>query len=43
MTAGELMFYGGIGGAGLCLLLVVICIAVFPRQRRKRLRKLGGE
>lgn len=43
MTTGEMMFYGGIGGAGICLLVLIVCIAVFPGQRRKKLKKLSGE
>jgi|GEM_PF-4168415 len=42
MTSGEMLFYGGIGAGSVALLFLVVCIVVFPKQRRKKLRKLGS-
>ena len=43
MTTGEMMFYGGIGGAVIGLLVLVVCMVVFPGQRKRKLKELGGE
>lgn len=42
MTGGEMMFYGGIGAGSVALLLLVVCIIIFPGQRRKKLKQLGS-
>lgn len=43
MAAGEMMVYGGIAGIIGSILLVVICMKIFPRQRKKLLEKLSEE
>lgn len=40
MTVGNLMFYGGIAGVVLGVILIIVCVNVFPRQRKKMLDKL---
>lgn len=43
MSLGEMMYYGGFVGVGVCLLAILICVKVFPKQRKKLLDKLGEE
>lgn len=40
MTVGNLMFYGGIAGVAVGIILIIVCVNVFPRQRKKMLDKL---
>lgn len=37
------MFYGGIAGVAVGVLLALICMKVFPRQRKRLLEKLSKE
>ena len=41
MTTGSIMFYGGIAGAVLGVIAVLVCIRLFPRQRKRRLQRRG--
>lgn len=41
MTMGNLMFYGGIAGVAVGIILIIVCVNVFPRQRKKMLEKLS--
>lgn len=41
MTLGNMMFYGGIAGAAVGVILIFICVNVFPKQRKKMLEKLS--
>ncbi len=41
MTTGSIMFYGGIAGAVLGGIAVLVCIRLFPRQRKRMLQRLG--
>lgn len=41
MTTGSIMFYGGIAGGVLGVLSVLVCIRLFPRQRKRMLERLG--
>lgn len=34
------MFYGGIAGVIVCLLVLVIALGVFSRQRKKKLKSI---
>lgn len=43
MTTGTLMFYRGIGGIVLGVVLGLICLRVFPKQRKKMLERLSQE
>lgn len=43
LTPGSMMYYGGFWGVGIGIFLVLICIIVFPIQRKKMLKKLGEE
>lgn len=43
MTTGSIMFYGGIVGVAIGILLALICMKVFPRQRKRLLEKLSKE
>lgn len=43
MTTGSIMFYGGIAGIALGIILAFICLRVFPRQRKRLLDELGRE
>ena len=43
ITTGTLMYYGGMIGTGIGILLLVICLIIFPKQRKKLLKKLGEE
>ncbi len=40
LTTGSLMYYGGFFGIGVGILSILICLAVFPKQRKKILKKL---
>lgn len=40
MTIGEMMFYGGIAGAVVSLLVVVIALRVFTKRRKRMLQKV---
>ena len=43
MTTGSIMFYGGIAGVLVGVLLALICMKVFPRQRKRLLEELSKE
>lgn len=43
MTTGSIMFYGGIAGIAVGIILALVCLRVFPRQRKRLLEKLGRE
>lgn len=43
MTTGSIMFYGGIAGVVVGILLALICMKVFPKQRRRLLDELSRE
>ena len=40
LTTGEWMFYGGIAGTVICILIVIIALRVFDKQRKKKLEKI---
>lgn len=37
---GDMLFFGGLAGAGLCLLLCLILIPVFKWQRKRLLKMI---
>lgn len=39
-TEGEILFYGGIIGAVLCVLIVMILLKTFEKKRKKELEKI---
>ena len=43
LTPGSMMYYGGFLGAGVSVLLILICLVVFPIRRKRLLKKLGAE
>ena len=43
LTPGSMMYYGGFLGAGVSILLMLICLRVFPIRRKRLLKKLGEE
>lgn len=43
MTTGNIMFYGGIAGVAIGIILALICMKVFPRQRKHLLEELSKE
>ena len=43
LTPGAMMYYGGFLGAGVSILLILICLVVFPIRRKRLLKKLGEE
>lgn len=43
MTTGSIMFYGGIAGVAIGILLTFICVKIFPRQRKHLLEELSKE
>ncbi len=43
MTAGNLMFYGGIGGAAIFLLLLVLVLATAGKGRRRMIDRIQRE
>lgn len=43
LTTGILMYYGGFLGAGLSILMILICLLVFPLRRKRLLKKLSEE
>lgn len=43
MTAGSIMFYGGIAGVAAGIVLALICMKVFPKQRKRLLEELARE
>ena len=40
LTIGQMMFYGGITGAVICVLAVIILLIVFSVRRKKILKKI---
>ena len=40
LSLGEMMFYGGIAGATVSLIIVIIALRIFARRRKKMLRKI---
>lgn len=40
ITTGFIMLAAGIGGAALCLILLLITIPIFKKQRRRLLERL---
>lgn len=43
MTAGSTMFFGGIAGITIGIILALICLRIFPRQRKRLLDKLSRD
>ncbi len=43
VTAGFIMFCGGIAGAAICLIALLATGVIFTRQRRRMLEKLQQE
>lgn len=43
MTTGSIMFYGGIAGVVVGVILALICMKVFPGQRKRLLKELSKE
>lgn len=43
MTVGSMMFFGGIGVVVIGVVAMLVCVHVFPRQRKGLLDKLGSE
>lgn len=43
MTTGSIMFYGGIAGIAVGIILALICLRVFPRQRKQLLDELSRD
>lgn len=43
MTTGSIMFYGGIAGVVVGVLLSLICMKIFPNQRKRLLEELSRE
>lgn len=41
VTGGSLMYYGGMAGIGLGVVLLVLCIVMFPKQRKRLLKNLA--
>lgn len=40
LTMGQLMFYGGITGVVICVLIVIILLTAFGKKRKKELEKI---
>lgn len=43
MSMGNIMFYGGIIGIIISILAILICLRIFPREKKKLLKNLGDE
>lgn len=43
MTTGSMMFYGGIAAVAVGILSAIICMSIFPRQRKKRLEEISRD
>lgn len=43
MTMGELMFYGGMGGTAVFILLFAVSWAVYERKKKQLIRKIEQE
>lgn len=43
LTTGTMMFYGGIAAVAVGIISALICISVFPKQRKKRLEEISKE
>lgn len=43
MTTGSMMFYGGIAAVAVGVLSAIICMSIFPRQRKKRLEEISRD
>lgn len=43
MTAGSMMFYGGIAAVAVGIASALICISIFPKQRKKRLEEISKD
>ncbi len=39
-TTGSTMYYGGIIGIGISIILLMLCTPIFATQRRKLLKKI---
>ena len=40
---GDILFFGGLAGMGISVLLILILIPVFRRQRKKLLKRMEEE
>jgi hypothetical protein len=43
ITLGTLMFYGGIAGMVLCIVVVLLLAGIFKRQRERLLKQIEQE
>lgn len=43
MTTGSMMFYGGIVAVAVGILSAIICMSIFPKQRKKRLEEISRD
>lgn len=43
LTTGTMMFYGGIAAVVVGVILAIICISIFPKQRKKRLEEISRD
>lgn len=43
MTAGSMMFFGGIAAIAVGIILALICLRVFPKQRKRLLDELSRD
>lgn len=43
LTAGTMMFYGGIAAVAVGIVSALICISIFPKQRKKRLEEISKD
>lgn len=43
MTTGSMMFYGGIAAVAAGIVSALVCISVFPKQRKKRLEEISRD
>lgn len=43
MTTGSIMFYGGIAAVAGGVVSALICMNIFPKQRKKRLEEISKD
>lgn len=43
LTTGSMMFYGGIAAVAVGIASALVCISIFPKQRKKRLEEISKD
>ena len=43
VLSGSMVFYGGIICLGISIIALIVCAVIFPKRRKRMLKKLGDE